>query len=375
MDCSHPDTGSTTSSDSQNPHLVLRTTQNRPLQIGTNNLKNHGVPTIHVVQPENSTANTRARATAEENGPYRLYMVNKLAVSIRNTRSSRGRGVFAIYDFPEGQRIIFEGPVFSCAAPVENNAAIWRTVLAERWCSIPDMHQLYCKYKFVNLKEMPMGAQHLSPHQSRRFFSFIKEYAFCNPPKSLLHVYPLAGHINHACSRCANAEVWIDSGPPHRITVRLVKRVRRGEEIFINYNRPAGNPFSCAVCRDRQGIKSHLKASWHSMGQWLSKVSSPRHQDVQGEAAPEPSQAIGADATAGPTEAEASQDVKAAAATAPADVVTRSSQPHIEVRTIPRDAGVTPYSDTPRDDESSEISIPFRYRFMARLRLYCARIR
>ncbi|EHK16847.1 uncharacterized protein TRIVIDRAFT_65412 [Trichoderma virens Gv29-8] len=357
MDRFHPDSGSTTSSDSQNPHLAVRTTQSRPVESGTINFKNRGLPIIHAVQPENSTANTGARATTEENAPYRPYMVNKLAVSIRNTRSSRGRGVFAICDFPEGQRIIVESPVFSCAAPVENNAAIWRTALAERWCSIPDMHQLYCKSKFVNLKEMPMGAQHLSLHQSRRFFSFVKEYAFCNPPKSLLHIYPLAGHINHACSRCANAEVWIDSGPPHRITVRLMKRVRRGEEIFINYNRPAGNPFSCAVCRDRQGIKSHLKASWHSMGQWLSKVSSPRHQDVQG-AAPEPSQAIGVDV----------EDT-----TTPKKVVTKSSQPHIEI--TPRDAGVTPYSDTPRDDESSEISIPFRYRFMARWRLCLTRIR
>ncbi|OAA77986.1 SET domain protein [Akanthomyces lecanii RCEF 1005] len=68
------------------------------------------------------------------------------------------------------------------------------------------------------------------------------------------HIYELTCYINHACSSCANAEFWVDSDWPNSITVKLVRDVNKGDEIFICYHKPNlhfGSPNSSAPNDDR----------------------------------------------------------------------------------------------------------------------------
>ncbi|KAL6696374.1 hypothetical protein J3F84DRAFT_373836 [Trichoderma pleuroticola] len=97
------------------------------------------------------------------------------------------------------------------------------------------------------------------------FLCFVLEYAFSNPGQSRVNIYRLASHINHACHKCANAYISIEPEIPYAITVRLVREVKKGREIFINYNRPSGNKFGCAVCGIRDGETSRFKLFWHDM--------------------------------------------------------------------------------------------------------------
>lgn len=90
-----------------------------------------------------------------------------------------------------------------------------------------------------------------SPSRYQKLDNFIKEYAFCDGTKEMAHVYLLASMINHACAGCANAQVWVDPEEPHEISVRLVKPVDKGAEIFIHYNK-AGLKLRCGMCDDNK---------------------------------------------------------------------------------------------------------------------------
>ncbi|KOS19327.1 hypothetical protein ESCO_000891 [Escovopsis weberi] len=154
-----------------------------------------------------------------------------------------GNGVFAKFDFERGHKIIVERPILSCIHWMLRNGL--RTV-SQDWMTLPLENQQQMTSYFSRLKDVPIGGKTLLPQHKKVLEKFIEEYGFWDPQRARAHIYLLVSHINHACISCANAEQWTDSSYPHRITVKLVKPVKAGQEIFINYNRKT--PFGCALC-------------------------------------------------------------------------------------------------------------------------------
>ncbi|KAH0528115.1 hypothetical protein TsFJ059_003017 [Trichoderma semiorbis] len=143
---------------------------------------------------------------------------------------------------------------------------------------------------------MPLGTLELTPHEANKFFCFVLEYAFSNPQRSRINIYPFASHINHACDKCANAQFWVQAEAPDRITVSLVRNVRKGQEIFINYNRPSGNTFGCAICGARDGEASRFRQFWQGIrrrahGVW-SYQSEPEPEPISTQPQPVPTQPV-----------------------------------------------------------------------------------
>ncbi|KAK5990531.1 hypothetical protein PT974_08800 [Cladobotryum mycophilum] len=164
------------------------------------------------------------------------------AVTIRETGNNCGRGVYANADFEKGHRIIVERPILSCIHWMLRNG---RRTVSEDWVKLPLEKQQTITSYFTRLSSIPTGTS-LTPQHKKQLEKFIEEYGFWDPQRARAHVYLLVSHINHACISCANAEQWTDSEWPHRINVKLVRPIKAGEELFINYNRKT--PFGCAVC-------------------------------------------------------------------------------------------------------------------------------
>ncbi|KAL7909412.1 hypothetical protein GGI35DRAFT_479682 [Trichoderma velutinum] len=312
----------------------LRTSQRPPDHstnvYGLNNMKNHGIRIVHAARPESSPSNKATTATVPGSSIFHPYMVNSLALKIKSTRCPRGLGVFTTHSFARFHRIVYEQPIFSCFHPAQKNVIGWRKEADGRWRSLSVMHQKRFKSQFAKIEYMPLAKKQLLPHESRDFLSFLLEYSFNNPQGSMIHVYHFASHINHACHKCANAEVWIQPEAPHTITIRLLRKVKKSREIFISYNRPSGNTFGCAICGIRDGETSRFKQLWHGMVRRARGVRSIRHQSGQGPTAAQPCPTPSANTTAdAPATVEAQADVdvseaivESAAAEAPTDANT-----------------------------------------------------
>ncbi|KAL6908661.1 hypothetical protein GGI43DRAFT_379504 [Trichoderma evansii] len=230
----------------------------------SNTSKTPDRPTIILVnsqrgRPESITLKTAA--PAQTSAPARFpppNHVNKLdGVSIRDTFTRRGRGVFADRNFERGENIITERPLFSCGRQKMPAREKWP--IAEQWCKLPLENQLKLQDRFRKLRSAPIGKDKLGWYWGKMIKRFFLEYAFCNPQGTEGHVYALGSHMNHACRHCANAEQWTESAYPDRILVKAVTPLKAGDEILISYNKQRGASFGCAICsppglRDRLGV-------------------------------------------------------------------------------------------------------------------------
>ncbi|KKO97115.1 hypothetical protein THAR02_10780 [Trichoderma harzianum] len=281
---------------------------------GQNSLRSQGIRIVHEARPEGSgPTNQATRANF-----YLPYMSNSLAVEIKHARTSRGLGVFTTQSFAAGHRILREGATFSCIHPERADDPIWMRSVVHRWRWLAVLDQSWFKEHFPQIQYMPLGTLELTPHEATKFLCFLLEYAFGNPQKDRINVYHFASHINHACGKCANAEVWIQAEVPDNITVRLIRHVRKGQEIFINYNRPSGNTFGCAVCGARDGETSRFRQIWQGMlrrahGVWSSYPSEPELDPISTQPQPVPVPTPDASVTAGA--------VPSATTEAPADAI------------------------------------------------------
>lgn len=163
-------------------------------------------------------------------------------VYIGDTGTNRGLGVFASHNLSKGHRIIIEKPAISCVHFKQH-----KTVAAE-WQKLPVSKQQELVSRFRKLKGVPVGRRvALDKKQIKCLESFIGDYGFSDPNRGRAHVFSLTSHINHACRSCANAQHWTDGIEGNHMTVKLVKDVRAGDEIFVHYNRPKLG-FGCALC-------------------------------------------------------------------------------------------------------------------------------
>lgn len=226
--------------------------------------KSPDTPTIVLVNsprggPESNMLKTTTSAPAPVRGQARFpsrHNVNKSdGVSIRDTFKRRRRGVFANRYFEKGENIIIERPVFSCGRQQTPKGEKWP--IAEEWCKLPEATQLTLQKRFRKLRSVPIGKKKLGWYWQEKIRRFFFEYAFINPQQKEAHIYPVGSHMNHACTSCANAEQWTESGSPDRILVRLVKPVRANTEILINYNNKVGTTLGCAICGPH-GLKGRL---------------------------------------------------------------------------------------------------------------------
>ncbi|KAK4078554.1 uncharacterized protein Triagg1_2885 [Trichoderma aggressivum f. europaeum] len=283
----------------ENPESRLRTgpiTSTSSNIHGQNNMKNWGVRIVHEAPPEGSEPPNSATGTMPKDDVYLPYMSNSLALKIKPTGSSRGDGVFTIRHFPAGHRIIYKGPVFTCVHPTRRDATSWKMAVIQRWRLNSVREQTRIKSHFPKIRYMPSGTLEPTALEAMDFLCFILEYAFSNPGCSRANIYRLASHINHACRKCANAEISIGPGTPNLITVRLVRKVKKGQEIFINYDRPSGNAYGCAVCGIRDGETSRLKQFWHGMVRLARGVPSNQGEREHTLAQPSPPLSAGTSA-------------------------------------------------------------------------------
>lgn len=172
---------------------------------------------------------------------------NQDAVCI-TTSTTRGRCITATRDFPSRHQIIVEKPAISCVHWRQRRG---KKTIGDEWDKLTPPAQKKLQNTFPKLCGIP-GCTRLDEKGRRQLKKFIEEYAFWDSQSTRAHVYPLASHINHACSTHANAQQWTDSGHPNLITVTLVKDVKAGDELFINYNK-GRMPFSCPFCGGRSG--------------------------------------------------------------------------------------------------------------------------
>ncbi|KAK7426154.1 hypothetical protein QQZ08_007320 [Neonectria magnoliae] len=164
-----------------------------------------------------------------------------------NSIKGRGVGCFAKKDFPPRHPIIVVKPAISCVHWRQRGG---RKTIGDEWARLNPATRGLIRHYFKQLKSIPDTAE-LTPKHRKELEKFVEDYAFWDTTRTNAHIYHIASHINHACPSCANAEQWTNSEEPHQITVTLVRRVKQGEEIFINYNK-GRMPFGCAVCGRRR---------------------------------------------------------------------------------------------------------------------------
>ncbi|TXC05016.1 hypothetical protein FocTR4_00000961 [Fusarium oxysporum f. sp. cubense] len=85
---------------------------------------------------------------------------------------------------------------------------------------------------------------------------FKRDCAFQDPSGTRVLIYSLVSNINHACPDCAQATFLVAEA--YDITVTLVKDVRAGEEIFIDFGE-ARSHFDCSPCNTREPIWKRRK--------------------------------------------------------------------------------------------------------------------
>ncbi|UKZ88133.1 uncharacterized protein TrAFT101_003897 [Trichoderma asperellum] len=233
-------------------------------------------PTIILVnsqrgRPESTTFKTATPARAACFPPPN-HVNNCDGVSVRETFTRRGRGVFADRNFEKGENIITERPVFSCGRKKTSAKDNWP--IAEEWCRLPLEHQLKLQNHFRKLRSVPIGKDKLGWYRERMMKKFFLEYAFCNPQRTEAHVYALGSHMNHACRHCANAEQWTESDSPNRILVKVVRPLKAGDEVLINYNKQRGAWFGCAICSP-PGLRDRLGDIRSSISRLISRLKNP----------------------------------------------------------------------------------------------------
>ncbi|EHK41044.1 uncharacterized protein TrAtP1_004444 [Trichoderma atroviride] len=240
--------------------------------------KSPETPTIVLVnspsgRPESNTLKTTTSAPAPVQGHARFpsrHDADKIqGVSIKDTFKRRRCGVFANRYFEKGENIIVERPVFSCSRQLTAKGGD-KWPIAEEWCKQPEAIQLKLQKRFRKLRSVPIGKKKLGWYWREKIKRFFLEYAFVNPQKTEAHIYPVGSHMNHACTSCANAEQWTESGPPDRILVRLVKPVRANEEVLINYNNQVGASLGCAKCGPH-GLRGRLGDIRRSISRLISR--------------------------------------------------------------------------------------------------------
>ncbi|KAL6869880.1 hypothetical protein ACO1O0_001212 [Amphichorda felina] len=170
---------------------------------------------------------------------------NEDAISIRNTGDKRGLGVFSNHDFPNKHVVIFETPVLTTIS-ISIGRRKFNSV-AKEWLKLSQAKKVELQESFRKLRGISIDPP-FSRSDQKRLKKFVAEYAFREMiPTDRAYIFKLACHINHACADCANCTTWVDSDGPHRISVKLRKPVRAGDELFIHYGKPLR--YQCAVCR------------------------------------------------------------------------------------------------------------------------------
>lgn len=167
---------------------------------------------------------------------------NQDAVCITNS-TTRGRCIIATQDFPSRHQIIVEKPAISCVHWRQRRG---KKTIGDEWDKLTPTAQHKLQETFHKLRNIP-NFTYPDGKGRKQLEKFVEEYAFWDSQSTYAHIYALASHINHACSTHANAQQWTDSGHPNLITVTLVKDVKAGDELFINYNK-GRMPFSCPFC-------------------------------------------------------------------------------------------------------------------------------
>lgn len=174
-------------------------------------------------------------------------------LSIRHTGTKRAVGVFAQSDLPSGYIIISEPPALSCVHWKQGK----RTV-SEEWLKLSHKQRETMRMWFRKLQKVAHGGNDsFKSDDKKRLEKFISNYGFSDPQRDRAHIYTLGSHINHACRTCANAQYWVDSTLPNRITVRTVKSVKAGDEIFICYNKRVS--YRCPLCPRMQTFSGILR--------------------------------------------------------------------------------------------------------------------
>ncbi|KAH7170805.1 hypothetical protein EDB81DRAFT_180419 [Dactylonectria macrodidyma] len=166
---------------------------------------------------------------------------NKEATYI-SSHVNRGRCVHLNQDFPRGHCVIVEKPAISCVHWRQRQG---RRTIGDMWDKLSHDARLELQQAFKKLEDIPINKK-LNIGGRKLLEKFVEEYAFWDSKNTNAHVYAVASHINHACTTHANAQQWTDSDHPNCITVTLVRDMKAGEELFINYNKGRMR-FGCAV--------------------------------------------------------------------------------------------------------------------------------
>ncbi|KAI9171304.1 NADH-ubiquinone oxidoreductase [Paramyrothecium foliicola] len=233
--------------------------------------------TTMVSMTSTSTANSpslsttaRSESDVSEDGGERSQ--NWDAVEMQPSGGGRGLGIFAKEHFPSRHRIIYEAPIMTC---VHRQQPPFESTAAEEWNHYEDQHRAVLSQVFRPLKDIPSGANFTDSHK-KKLRKFILQYAFSGPTVGQALVYTLASHFNHACVRCANAELWIDPIHPYYISVRLMKEIAKGQEIFICYNRRKLK-FNCAVCGSKT-FRQHYRVVMEFLNRAKTRRLGKRNQ-------------------------------------------------------------------------------------------------
>ena len=184
-----------------------------------------------------------ASSTRTSDRPTLAY--NEHAVYIRHTGTGRGLGLYASKAFPKDHRILLESPLVSCKYYKVARKKVHS--IAKEWRKLGRVGRQQFRDSFRKLKSIPLSKE-LKPAYRKKLERFVIEYGFGDHGANAnAHIYKFACHINHACAECANVSHMVDSGRPHKITVRLRKEIQPDEEILIPYGKKV--PFGCSVCK------------------------------------------------------------------------------------------------------------------------------
>lgn len=190
---------------------------------------------------------SKSTATAVEEPPRE----NLDAVFIRRVTTDPRCGLIARLDMAADHRIIYETPLMSCEKPRWYWRGHHKTALA--WTTLSRQTRDELQHGFAGLRGLSTETS-LSRSQRRQLEGFVKTYASADTSGNRVHIYSIASHINHACGRCANARAWADSDSPNYMSVTLLRPVKAGEEILVNYGKSYP---SCFVYGTFLSYKTH----------------------------------------------------------------------------------------------------------------------
>ncbi|CZS75580.1 unnamed protein product [Fusarium graminearum] len=186
----------------------------------------------HQQAPASQVASTTHGASVEQE--LQAVQQPRDIVEIRETSTKRGRGLFATQDIASGTNVIRD--------------------------ELPVLNGNFLSLILQNIPTEKDLSGRNDPHTTA-IEDFRREYAFQDTAGRRCLIYKLASHINHACSKCAQARFSVDPGELHCIDVLLLKSVEADEEIFIHYGKKK-LPFGCAICdeqrRPRKGWRDKL---------------------------------------------------------------------------------------------------------------------